>query len=62
MEFIQTQAKPLTCVTAKCCDANRIIEYAELNFDVNVVVDILSRENDFQFIRYIRKNARSDGK
>jgi len=48
MEFIQTRAKPLTCVTAFCRDANRIMEYVELN--LNVVVDVLGRLNDFQFI------------
>jgi len=52
--------RPFTCVTAKCCDANRIIEHVELNFDVNVIVDVSGRgRNDFQFCsRYKRKNRR----
>lgn len=59
MEFIQTQAKPLMCVRAKCCDANRIIEYVELNFDVNVVVDVSMVERTISNLFVIHeKNAR----
>lgn len=55
MEFAQTRDR-LRASRAKCCDANRIIEHVELNFDVNVVVDVSGQRNDFQFICDIRKN------
>jgi len=56
MEFVQTRERPLTCVTAKCSDANRIIEHVELNFDVNVVVDVSGRGETISNLLVIRKN------
>lgn len=41
----------------KRCDANRIIEHVELNFNVNVVVDVSDREKRFStYSRYTEKS------
>lgn len=44
----------------KRCDANRIIEYVELNFNVNVVVNVSDRAKRFSiYSQYTEKSRRS---
>lgn len=57
MEFVQIGARPLTRVTVRNADANRIIEHVELNFNVNVVVDVSDRKKRFStYSRYTEKS------